>query len=1644
VSPTFGIVGTTVTITGSNFGTNQGGTASVSFNGTIATASSWQPGVIVVTVPAGATSGNVNVTDSGVTGAGAFFAVTGPIISSVSATSAEIGRYITLVGSYFGTSQGTSTVTFNGIPGTVDSWTNQGIGVYVPPGATTGNLLVNVNGASASAGTFTIIPTPVITSISTPQAVVGTSVTITGTNFGSSPGQLFFLCNYITTGLTWTNTAITLPVPSCSGSGTVSVMANSPVGYYTFASNSVNFAVVPNITGLSPATGTLASSIQINGTGFGYGSGATVTFNGVAANPTAWIPTQITTDPPVGSTSGNVVVNVGGISSAGSNFVLQPGPAITGLSVPSGVVTTPVTITGNGFGTATGTVTFNGTAATVGTWTATSIAVTVPSGATTGNVIVTAGGVASNGLLFTLDAAPSISQLSQTSGSVGTPIIIYGSNFLASQGTSTVKFNGTTATVSSWSAYSIAVTVPSGATTGNIVVNVLGQASAGFSFTVSATPTISSLSPTSGPVGIIVTVSGSNFGSSADTLTFNGDAATTISWASGTIKAPVPAGSMTGPVVVTVNNGPSNGSTFTVTPGPGITGIFPTTGGIGATVTITGAGFGTTPTVKFNGTAATPTSASDGSITVPVPTGATTGNVVVTAGGTASNALSFTVSSGFSITSVTPTSGNTGEAVTITGTGFGTSQGSNSLSFNGATATVTSWTNTVLKTTVPAAATSGPVVVTISNAPSDGISFTVPPQITEISPNPAASYATVTITGENFGATQGASTVTCSGGALGVSSWSSSTIVLTGCMPFLVAPNTAEVPVQVTVNGVPSTVANIAAIPIASLTAVNPYPAAVGTPVLIRGKGLGATQGQSTITIDGAAATPTSWSDTAIVVPVPSGAAASGSIIATVGGEPSYPSLPFAVAAQSAPTTLQITPAGVNMLIGGTQQFVVMDNQNQIRYDATWTVDNQTLATITTGSSPTLSAIAAGTVNLTATVGTVSTQMPVTISALTSFPTGTVLWSAPPTPGFSPSQIVEAVPTPYGPSVFSVENSSESNFTQIQAFTPDGQEMWQNEVNAIAGNVVSDVNGGTLFTEACNAPNAFPMTLAYLDPISGGLSWELPIPTQVQNGQYICLPDTPKIAVRQDDALIVTMPLQITPALVIVDGPSGAEIATPAIPASTITDEFGNSNSCDCYTPVGQPIVDSDGSAYLEYELRESQASSVGPGTVSSTLWLMKIATDNSTSAVQISSSNTANLFPGPIIPDGQGGILATWAIVPIDPDQPPIAYPYQIADVLNSQVNIYQSLAGVGPVVNGPDGLPLFSTLMLGDDGAAFISGNGGVTSFDAASGSINWSYQTPSQTAFSVISTTEADGLAAQLTDSSGNLSNIYFDNNGNTTPSSFSAFHIDPWGQGTWLGIMNNSFAEFADPQAPMPPPGWNAGPGNRHKQYSAQLPIIHTFVPFPYTFKPGSRTIVDPTGPANFVNFLSNDYTGQAEMVGFPSATATFPAFQKDLSTPLHVLGFIGHSFELGAPSTSVGICFSIKDAVYTLDCVIQDASIGLFSQAANLKVKPEDIIQFQVTPKIVFIAACKTQASFLKLWNITDNVTKGHALVISQVQPTQGEDLLNAATAYTAFLTSLLRGNTVEKAKNDANAAIPNGAPFVVLGDHSVRIIASKP
>ncbi len=161
--------------------------------------------------------------------------------------------------------------------------------------------------------------------------------------------------------------------------------------------------------------------------------------------------------------------------------------------------------------------------------------------------------------------APTINSFTPTAGPTGTSVVITGTNFT---GASIVSFGGVTATgFTVNSANQITATVPVGATTGLITITTPGgTVNTATNFTVaSPAPTINSFTPTAGPTGTSVVITGTNF-TGASIVRFGGVTATGFAVNSANqITATVPVGAPTGPITITTPGGTVNTtSNFTV------------------------------------------------------------------------------------------------------------------------------------------------------------------------------------------------------------------------------------------------------------------------------------------------------------------------------------------------------------------------------------------------------------------------------------------------------------------------------------------------------------------------------------------------------------------------------------------------------------------------------------------------------------------------------------------------------------------------------------------------------------------------------------------------------------------------------------------------------------------------------------------------------------------------------------------------------------------------------------------------------------------------------------------------------------------------------------------------------------------------
>jgi len=769
-TPTSGPVGTTVTITGTNFT----GVTAISFNGTAATFTVTNATTITATVPVGATTGTIAVTNpDGTATSTAIFTVTPavPTLASFTPASGPVGTVVTLTGTNF---TGATAVSFNGtVATTFNVVSATSLTATVPTGATTGTIAVTTPGGTATSTTsFTVsAAAPAITALAPAIRVAGSAgftLTVTGTGFVTGATVTLNGTALATTFVSATSLTAAVPTTALATAGTYAVtVANvsgpasasttftvsaataglfedfeqgTKTGYAsaTVALQSGDWTLADALLGVSTSdkfNGTRGTRIRGGGTvtmNFDKPNGAgTITLNAALygtdtnvslkleistdggttyADITGTAPTLTTTLTPYTFTAnraGSIRIRV---SSTNTNAATNPrfnldDISITDYTAPATPVITVTPATLTAFNTTTGTASATQTFTTSGTNLTADLTVTAPAGY---EVSLSA----TSGFASTITVA-------QTSGTVTNATI-----YVRLTGAASGSFAGN-------------VTVGStGATTQNVAVT--GTVTA----PVPAAPTIASFTPTSGPVGTVVTITGTNF-TGATAVTFNGTVATTFNVVSATsLTATVPTGATTGTIAVTTPGGTATSTTsFTVVapnPTPVITSLSPASvaeGFVSFTITVTGTGFLPTSTLTFGGTSLPVVYVSATQLSVSLPTGALAGTYPIivsnpTPGGGASAPVTFTITPRATITSLSPNTVAAGSAaftLTVTGTNF---VSGSVVNFNGTALATTFVSATQLTAAVPASGlvTAGSYNVTVvspASSTSAAATFTV-------------------------------------------------------------------------------------------------------------------------------------------------------------------------------------------------------------------------------------------------------------------------------------------------------------------------------------------------------------------------------------------------------------------------------------------------------------------------------------------------------------------------------------------------------------------------------------------------------------------------------------------------------------------------------------------------------------------------------------------------------------------------------------------------------------------------------------------------------------------------------------------------------------------------------------------------------
>ncbi|MBU6317232.1 MAG: IPT/TIG domain-containing protein, partial [Acidobacteria bacterium] len=667
VSPSSGPLagGTVVTISGTDLTG-----ATVTIGGTAATVTATTDTSVTAVTPASSSAGAKDVVVSSSSGtatlAGGFTYLAAPTISGVTPSSGPTagGTAITISG----TALSGATVTVGGVSASVSS-TSATTATAITPAAASGarDVIVTTGGGSATlTDGFTYVAAPSITSIAPVSGATlgGTVITLVGTNLSGATVTIGGVAATVTAS---SATSLTIVSPSSATVGVKDVVVTTVGGSTTRAGAFTYFLAAPTITSVMPSSGPTSggTSITISGTSLG---GGTVAVGGLAATVSSSSATSITATTPASSSAGarNVTVTTSaGSATVSGGFTYVSAPTITAVTPGSGPIGGGTSIVVVGTNLSGATVTIGGSAATVSSTSPTTVTAVTPAGASPGakNVVVTTvGGSATRTAGFTYLPAPTIATVSPSSGplSGGTTLTILGTNLSGA----IVTVGGVGATVTSNTSSTVTAVTPVSASSGakNLTITTPGgTATRTGAFTYLAAPTITSVTPASGPLagGTTILIAGNNLAGAA--VKVGGVPATVIASDATAVSVRSPASTSTGArdVAVTTAGGVATRSGgFTYMPLPIVTSATPSSGPIsgGTSVKILGTNL-QGATVTFGGLTAAVTSNTGTAVTVNTPESPSAGVKVVqvvTAGGTANLSGGFTYLPMPTIGSITP------------------------------------------------------------------------------------------------------------------------------------------------------------------------------------------------------------------------------------------------------------------------------------------------------------------------------------------------------------------------------------------------------------------------------------------------------------------------------------------------------------------------------------------------------------------------------------------------------------------------------------------------------------------------------------------------------------------------------------------------------------------------------------------------------------------------------------------------------------------------------------------------------------------------------------------------------------------------------------------------------------------------------
>jgi hypothetical protein len=591
-------------------------------------------------------------------------------------------------------------------------------------------------------------------------------------------------------------------------------------------------------------------------------------------------------------------------------------------------------------------------------------------------------------------------------------------------------------------------------------------------------------------------------------------------------------------------------------------------------------------------------------------------------------------------------------------------------------------------------------------------------------------------------------------------------------------------------------------------------------------------------------------------------------------------------------TELHLSPQKFSLTAGGKRGLTLVDNFARTIEDATWSSSDEDVATI---DDQVVSAISAGTTTITATLGSLSASVDVTVyggttEGDTTLPVGAVRWERQAPAGYYLSQVLMGMPDGgisevTGSSRFAIEFSADAvSRPRVTAFDEDGRLKWASSLpepgnasiwgysNSLGGVLISDY-GSILSVDGDGKPGWRYSSV-------GGAQ----ILGQGPGGTIFLL--------EQNDGRIT-----------VLDGKQGIVRGRVDLPLSSREVQESGAHCVESPYPYkhyfsgsmsGRPAIDADDTLHLFVYSSDTLRTCAPPFNVrryyNSRLELWSVTKSGglrSTPLVSKSGETVAGhaveMGGDQIVPTSDGALIFNWGWREPLPSGEFQAYGY-----------LSRKQGGVSSVPV-PSGL---GDMVMGEGNTVFAQTSEGTSALDASNLNTRWTW---TSTGGTLVTSTDGGGV---MVHDGENLHTL--DAQGTV----ISSTALSPWGKPSGTGWIFRSTDTTAVEQE-APPIRWpNAGfsmPGG--SVLGLQAPMNCTPAPTTYRATPPGRDYYfyfsNPEGaPLIFSPYMRVAIRDGAEAwksAGFPKRLEEWLPSVSPTATPNTIFKF--HAFEAG--STAVG-------------------------------------------------------------------------------------------------------------------------------------------